>query len=75
MPSWYYCRHCDADGHHTTIDTEIWVFRNTVTQCVLGLAGRGAVFTPSSDTRIILVYLDNEFSLSDAADAFKLVEA
>ena len=42
MPSSYYCRHCDADGHHTTIDTAIWGLRDTMTLFVLGLAGGGA---------------------------------
>ena len=41
MPSSYYCRHCDADGHHTTVDTGIWISRDTVTLYVL--AGGGPV--------------------------------
>ena len=54
MPSSHYWRHCDADGHHTTIDTASWVLSDTTTLCVLGLAGGGPVVTASSDVRVIL---------------------
>ena len=52
LPSSNYCRHCDADGHHATVDTGIWLFRDTATLCVL--AGGGACVTASSDMRVIL---------------------
>ena len=29
MPSSYSCRHCDADGHHTAVDTRIWMVLET----------------------------------------------
>ena len=44
MTSSCYCRHCDADGHHTTVDTGIWFLRDTVTMC--RLAGIETVSQP-----------------------------
>ena len=41
MSSSYSCRHCDADGHHTTVnmssDTVIWIVLETL--CVLAGGG------------------------------------
>ena len=44
MPSSYSCRHFDADGHHTTVDTAIWDLIGAVTLCEL--AGGGPVSQP-----------------------------
>ena len=68
MPSSYSCRHCDADGHHTTVDTAIWFsFRRCDNMYA---CRRGACVTASSDVRVILAQALGMF-LSDAS----LVEA